>query len=379
MFKTVEEPEHRQQLRESVIDFIRREVDGRGIREGAASEGGFSADRWRTIAELGWIALLVPEDFGGLGLELGDAVALHHELGRGALTEPLIPVGALGARALVLGDNVELKKKILPRLVSGDMLATLAWQDGEGAKGAGEVGPTAQRNGNGWTLSGKADFVPLAPVADGFVVAARCDDGILLGWLDDRDALEIEAAEMADGSKLGHVRLKDAALPEDAVVAPPAEGARLLEEALDTGRMTICAELLGAMEQLLEMTLEYLRQRVQFDKPIGSFQVLQHRAVDLYTHIEMSRSALLRAVAAHENGAEGTRKAAETSAAKSRCADAALFVIKQSIQMHGAIAYTEEFDLSLYIRRVLHLAAFLGNSATHRGRYAELTGLSGAN
>ncbi len=377
MFAQAEEPDHRRQLRESVQDFVAREATGRNIRAALALPEAFCRTRWRRMAELGWTAVLIAEEDGGFGLQHGDLVALHQEFGRGAFPEPLIGVALLAARTIAGSANAALKRDRLPALTGGRLIATLAWQGRPGVLGADGVGPVAVRRTGGWSVSGTALCVPLAPVADAAIVAARTADGVLLGWLPALDGCEVEATPFADGSRHGAVRFRDVVVPDDRVLAVGPAGEALLEETLDTARLAACAELLGGMERTLTMTLDHLRQRQQFGKPIGSFQALQHRAVDLYVQVELARSALARATAAHDDGADAAQRAAAVSAAKSRCSDAALLVAKQAIQLHGAIGYTDEYDLSLFVRRALVRAAELGNAVAHRARYARINRLAG--
>lgn len=361
VFGTVTEPDHRVQLRESVADFVARAVDSKGVRASIASDAGFSADRWRAMAELGWTYLALSEESGGLGLEHADLVALHQEVGRAALPEPLAIIPLLVGR--IIAENDALAPEILPKLLSGELLATLGWQGRMGAMGADDVGPTATPTGAGWMLFGEARFVPLAGSATAMIVAARLHEGVALFWLPDMPA-PVDVMRLADGSVQGTVALGDIIVGPEAVIAGPEFGGAILEKALDMARLAVSGELIGIMERALEMTLEHLRQREQFGKPIGSFQALQHRAVDLYIQIELSRSAVLRAAEQFDS--------AQVSAAKSRCGEAAHKVLRECIQMHGAIGYTAEYDLSLYVNRGLQLSAWLGNPRDHRSRYADL-------
>lgn len=378
MFSVPDEPDHRRQLRESVADFVAREVSSKAVRDALASDAGFCRDRYRKMADLGWTALLIPEEVGGLGLAHGDLAALHHEIGRAALPEPLLAGSLLAARLIALGSNASLQEKVLPALLAGERVATIAWQTEAGGLGAADVGTVATPLGDGgYRLSGCALFVPHADAADGMVVAARADEGVLLAWIDGRPACT-GLSTHADGSRQGSVSLDGVAVGADAVVALPSQGARLLEEALDTARLAASAELVGLMEKALTMTLDHLKQRSQFGRPVASFQALQHRAVDLYIQVEMARSALGRAVAQFEGGCGEAERAAGVSAAKSRCGEAALKIARESIQMHGAIGYTDEYDLSLYVRRALALSAWLGNPRAHRQRWLMLQGGEGA-
>ncbi len=371
MFTGAAEPEHRRQLRDSVADFIRGSADAKAVRAAIATRDGFSWERWKAMADLGWTSLLLPEEQGGLGMSFGDLAALHHEIGKGALPEPLAVVPLLAARALALGDNNALRERVLPRLTSGGTIATLAWQDAPGAMGGEGVGTLASRTGSGWSLSGQALFVPCGGRADGLVAAACVESSVALFWFDGRPSI-VEEKRLADGSVQATVCLDGISLGNDALIAGPEHGSDILEAVLDTARLAASAELLGLMEQAFAMTMEHLRTRRQFGTPIGSFQALQHRAVDHYIGIELARSAIDRAVRAMDGDACAAERSAEVSAAKARCSETARDVVKDCIQMHGAIGYTAEYDLSLYVNRILALSAWLGNARAHRARWAAL-------
>jgi alkylation response protein AidB-like acyl-CoA dehydrogenase len=366
------EPEHRRLLRQSAVDFVARASSLTAVRAALASESGFDRARWRQIAELGWTGLAIPEALDGLGLGAGEIAALHEVLGRGLLPEPLAAVALLAGGILARSDNAPMRSEILTSLLSGERIVTLAWQGARGGLGVEAVGPSASPDGQRWKLSGTAAFVPLATAADSFVVAAKAPAGIAFFLAGKSNGMEIKRQATAEHSNWGEIDF-DLALPESALLMPPIRGGAVLEEVLDVARVALSAELLGLMEQAFALTLDYLRQRRQFGKPIGSFQALQHRAVDLYVQIELARSALARAVEVLESANVAEARASAVSAAKARCSDAALLVTRQAIQLHGAIGYTEEYDLSLFVRRALVLSAWLGNAAAHRRRYARLT------
>lgn len=368
---TSTEPDHRRQLRDSVADFIERTVSTSGIREDIASPEGFSLAQWKKMAALGWTSLLLPEDLDGLGMEYGDLAALHVEVGRAPCPEPLAVVPLLVGQALAIGGNRALARRVLPELVAGDMIATLAWQGVPGALGAKDVGPSANPVGDGWRLSGSALFVPCASSASALIVATKTADGIALLWLGNMPPLS-DSVRHADGSSQASVHLDGVSVGPDALIAGPDRGGDILETVLDTARFAACAELLGIVERALEMTLDYLRQRHQFGRPIGSFQALQHRAVDLYIQTELSRSALERAAHAFDSGADASIRAIHVSAAKSRIGDTARSIVRECIQMHGAIGYTSEYDLSLFVNRALFLSGWLGNASVHRRRWSIL-------
>ncbi|MBI2318660.1 MAG: acyl-CoA dehydrogenase, partial [Betaproteobacteria bacterium] len=229
-----------------------------------------------------------------------------------------------------------------------------------------------RRNGK-LVLEGTSRFVG-APGADAFVVAARSTGGIELYWIA-RDAagLACEPEPLADGSASARLTFRAVDAPDGTRVASAQTARSALEIALDHALLAASAELLGVMDSVLDKTLDYLRTRVQFGKPIGSFQALQHRAVDLYIQKELTRAALDAAGATLEDpGRSAAERSAAASGAKARASQAALAICGEALQMHGAIGFTDEYDLGLYFKRALVLSASLGNAGAHRRRYASL-------
>ncbi len=367
MFTAIDEPDHRRQLRDSVSGFILRDASASQARPSTAHKDGFVPERWRAMAEMGWLGLLVPEDLGGVGLGASDLSAFHQEIGRAALGDPLIEVTTLAMQALALGSNLELSTALLPDLIEGATLATFVWQSRPDAMTAIDVELQAQVDGDSWVLSGHARFVPLGQCADGAVVAAKSAEGVMLFWVDTLpDPGDI--APQSDRGTLSALHFDSVRVPADKVIADTRDGARLLDVVLDTARLAASAQLLGAMEHAFMITLEYLKTREQFGRPLAAFQALQHRIVDLFVQIEIARSALMRAELAFEHTASAAR-ASMVSAAKSRCSDAAMRVTREAIQLHGAIGYTDEHDLSRYVKRTLVLASRYGTARAHRTRW----------
>ena len=225
--------------------------------------------------------------------------------------------------------------------------------------------------GSGFKLSGRTGAVPGAPAADGFIVNARSGDGTVV-CLVPRDAhgLEIQQRGRVDGTGHATLALNDVAVPADAVIASGAQGTEVAAATLDLVLLGTSAEMLGIMEQGLALAVDYLGTREQFGRPIGSFQALQHRAVNDHVDIELTRSLLYQVCAAMDDG-RGNR--AMVAAVKARASDAVLSVTKSMVQMHGAIGFTDEYNASLYLRRAMSLSSQYGNAAWHRKRYARLS------
>ncbi|MCY4487058.1 MAG: acyl-CoA/acyl-ACP dehydrogenase [Deltaproteobacteria bacterium] len=354
-------------LRESADKLIERHAGPGRFRELRTTEHGFDRARLVEVAEAGWLSLLVPEERDGLGLGTTEAALVLEAAGRGLMTEPVAAVMA-AARAVAAGPaamNATLEALVAGRAVIVPALSDPAAEDPDGAR------IQAVAAGDGFTLGGRTDAVPGAAAADGFIVGARSGDGTVV-CLVPRDAPGLEVAQRARVDGTGHaaLALTDVPVPADGVVASGAQGTELAAATLDLVLLGTSAEMLGIMEQGLTLAVDYLGTREQFGRLIGSFQALQHRAVNDHIDIELTRSLLYQVCAAMDEG-RGNR--AMVAAVKARASDAVLSVTKSMVQMHGAIGFTDEYDASLYLRRAMSLSAEYGNADSHRKRYARLS------
>jgi len=288
------------------------------------------------------------------------------ELASALLPEPVVSVAVLSAGALVHAEDESIKRALLPALCAGELIVALAWQEGR-ASGAAPVRATT----SSWGLSvtGQKKFIRPATGVDGFIVSALADEGMCLCWIPaDTEGLSLTQEACADGSRIGTLTLDRAKVPSAHIIATPRTAARALRRAIDEATLMASAELVGVSKGAFRLTLDYLNTRVQFGRPIGSFQALQHRAVDLYIQVRLASAALASATAGFDQ-ADATARAMLVSRVKARCSDAALLVTREAIQLHGAIGFTDEHDIGLYLNRALTLAPWLGNSAQHRTLY----------
>ena len=298
----------------------------------------------------------------------------------GADLLPKVPA----ARVLTDSKNEALKSRLLEGLVSGEILPAVAWQEQAGTLDAGKIEAQATPFEGGFRVNGSKRFIVGATHADGYIVSANAKDGMQLLWVP-RDAAgaDMQFDTLADGRQSGTLNLANVSVGKDNVINSGAAAAESLARAIDHTAAIAGAELCGIMGRSLEITLEYLKTRVQFGKAIGSFQALQHRAVDLYIQQELSTAVLGDCLSVLDgvNGSEPNAKtrSAAASRVKARCTDAALLITRQAIQMHGAIGFTEDCDVGLYVKRAMTLAAWLGNGNAHRRRYAKTEILQGAN
>ncbi len=355
-------------IQDSAVAFIAQDEELKKTRASRFVQPGFDTEVWREMAELGWAGFLVPEAYDGIGLGFNELHTVLIQLGKGLVPAPFVATGVVAARALIDCDNESVKKEKLPALVVGGWKPALAWQEARGSLAVSAQQVTVSDG----KINGVKLFVPDAGGADDFIVSAAGPNGTEL-YLVNREAsgLSIDYEQRIDGGFYGTLNFQDVAIGERLAGADKAEA--ILARAIDEGCLAISAELLGVMTRALELTVDYLQQRVQFDKPIGSFQALQHKSVDLFIQSEISRSVVLQTAALFDGEPSDRERAVAASQVKARCADAALMITKASIQLHGGIGYTDEANIGLYLKKAMYLASWLGNATTHRKRYAELT------
>jgi alkylation response protein AidB-like acyl-CoA dehydrogenase len=342
-------------LADGLDSFMAQHPGPARIRRVRESGSGIDPAFWKAAAEAGWFGLRVPEPLGGSGLGLAELAVMMHALGRNLAPEPVAACVVLAGGVLARCPATPLRDRLLTAMIAGGLRPAFAWQEAPDVHDPAAV-VTMSREGR---LTGCKQVVHGAAGADGFVVTAQ--DGLY--WVAAaQSGLSLDA--MVDGTYLGRLALHDAAAER------LAEGdvAALVEIALDEARLAVAAELIGIMDYALTTILEYLRTRKQFGVAIGSFQVLQHRAVDLWIQYRLAKAVLNRAIAVF-HGTPRDRVLA-VSAAKARASDAALLIGRQGIQLHGGMGYTDACDIGLCLKRALTLSAFLGNAQQQRRRFA---------
>jgi alkylation response protein AidB-like acyl-CoA dehydrogenase len=361
-------------LADSVAAYTGHGTDLSRVRRWRGSEAEYDRAAWRRMAELGWLGMLVPEAYGGIGLGLAEAAIVAGGLARSLAPEPYSATAVLVARALAAADNETLKVELLPQLVAGNLLPALAWQERPGELDCTAARTAATAFEGGYRVSGEKRFIAGAAGADGYLVTAKTAEGVTLLWVPGNSpGLERTLEPLADGRHYGSLALREVEVPRDHVAASAAVARGAIDRALDHTLAIIGAELHGVMGRALEMSLDYMRTRVQFGKPIGSFQALQHRAVDLYIQRELASAVLDEALRVLDGDCDALTRARWASRVKARCSDAASRITRECIQLHGAIGFTDELDAGLYLKRTLVLSAWLGSAAHHRRRYAALT------
>jgi alkylation response protein AidB-like acyl-CoA dehydrogenase len=324
------------------------------IRALRDTDAGFDRAVLAEMGALGWLGLRVAEQAGGAGLGVAELCALAEEMGHGLAPEPLVALAAVAAPLVPEEDVITGVRVLLP-----------AWA--ERPHTLDPAGMTvAAIDGATLRVTGRKVAVPMAAGADGFLVTAREGEALSVVIVENgAPGVTLSAEPTVDGGNLGMLSL-DAARCVRVAEDAGHRIARLLDEAA----VATAAELVGLMDRAFALTLDYLGTRQQFGKPIGSFQVLQHRAADLKIQIELARAAVSHAAAVCDASAPASQRSAAASLAKARASDAAMLVTRQAIQLHGGIGYTDEADIGLFLRRAMVLAASFGTAAAHRRRYA---------
>lgn len=330
----------------------------------------FDAAVYAQFAESGWIGMLAPEALGGHGLGLADMKPVIQALAARLAPEPLVPAAVAAVGLLAGCDPADRRDSLLASVIDGRSVPGLAWQHPSGTLPDTAAPFSASREGSTWIVRGESRFVRPGSGATGYLLLAHAEDRC---WLMECP-LQVEGLRsgrepLADGTSLGYLRAQEIRIPAASAMSLRAAS---VADVLNRTLVMNAVELLGLMSSMRLMTLEYLKTRVQFGRAIGSFQALQHRAVDMLLQEELSAAVIDDAIAALDGPSDATEAAMLASRAKARAAHAALHIAKESMQMHGAIGTTEEYDLSLYVNRTLALAPWLGNAAHHRERFGLL-------
>ncbi|MCP3465718.1 acyl-CoA dehydrogenase family protein [Bradyrhizobium sp. CCGUVB23] len=351
-------------LRDSVTGFAARFPGAKAMRERRGRGGTMDPLIWSAMAEAGWIGLLLPEECGGVGLGLREQAVLSEALGRALIAEPTGTASVFAATLLGGASPGAERSRLAAGVASGEMVAVPAWTSG--AK------PVVARSVNGSSaLSGETRFVDAARAATDFLVVAQDADGVvLLSVAADADGVTISERVGVDGSALATISFSDCAVPADRVLSRANRSEELLRQAILHTRLALAAELTGLASKALELTIAYTSDRVQFGKPIGSFQAIQHRLVDMWIEAEFAAAAVVNAVDSLQADDVDTAELA-VLAAKARAGEAAFSICRRAVHLHGAMGYTDECDIGLYLKRAINLNAMLGQPEQLRLEFVE--------
>jgi acyl-CoA dehydrogenase len=373
--------EDQELLAKTALDFVRTHSPLKRVRALRDSHDpfGFSRDLWKHMAELGWVGILIPEEYGGAGMGLADLAVVLEALGRVLAPEPFLSTVLLAGQVLTTAGTEEQKRTWLPAITAGEKILTVAYQEARSRYDINRVVSQAERDGNAWRLSGEKIQVPDGPSADALIVSARTTgagndpDGITL-FLVPRDTpgLTITPQQRIDSRAVALVSLNNVKVGEKSLVSLLGEGHKILSQVVDRATAGLCAEMLGGMSQIFDDTMSYLKTRQQFGVVIGTFQALKHRAARLFMELELARSSVMAAARAADEGSADF--ASLVSLAKARCSDTYTLAANEGVQMHGGIGMTDEHDAGFYLKRARVAEMTFGDAAWHRERWARVHG-----
>ena len=374
--------EEQTMLKDSAKDFCATNTPIGQLRKlrDEANADGFDRSTWSSMVELGWAAIPWDEEHGGLAFGYKGLGVVTEESGRTLTASPLYASVWVGGTVINVAGSDAQKAELLPQLAAGEMLLALALEESHKHNPYG-ISTTATANGDGYTLDGSKTFVLDGHVADKLIVVARSSgeagsrQGLSL-FMVDREAQGVTVTRtlMADSRNAANVVLSGVQVGSDALIGELDKAADALDQALDIARIGLTAEMLGGIQECFERTVEYLKERKQFGVAIGSFQALKHRAADMFCEIELSKSCVLEALTALDEGRDREDIAKLASLAKAKVGETFNLVSREGIQMHGGIGMTDEFDIGFFIKRAAVAEQTFGDVNFHRNRYGELEG-----
>ncbi len=373
--------EEQQQLQDAITRFVQGDYSFERRNQILQSTEGWSREVWQGLADLGVLAMNIPEADGGLGYGPLETLLAMQSAGPAMLCEPLLD-SAVIATALVHNlATPEQRAELLPAMGAGERIVVLAHTEAAGRGRAVWVEASATKRGDGWVLNGHKAVVSLAPAADELLVSARISgqpgdaNGVAVFRVaPGTPGLTLKACKTLDGRRAADVWLNDVAVPATGMlgVATTAPAATAIDRALDIGLAAVCAEALGVMEATVNATIDYLKTRQQFGQPIGRFQALQHRTADMLLHLEQSRSMAYLA-AMNCQSSDDTQRLKTLSAAKVVIGNACRFIGQQAVQLHGGMGMTDELNVSHFFKRLMAIELSFGDTDTHLQRFAALT------
>jgi alkylation response protein AidB-like acyl-CoA dehydrogenase len=359
-------------LRDSARAFIAEEgaiaKQLRKYRDQGCGDG-FGHALWKQFAEMGFTGILVDEADGGLGMGHVEAGIVLEEIGRNLTPSPFLVTAVAAVEAL---RGTALRERWLPGILTGETVAALAVD--EGPKHRPEtIAMKAERAGNGFRLTGRKQFVVQGTAADFFIVAANDGEGITLFAVEkEAKGLDVDGVRLADSSIGARLDFNGVEVDADAVIGEVAAGGTVLKRVLNAGRAGASSEMVGVASGAMDMTVDYMKQRKQFGRLIGEFQVLQHRAAHLYSEVEIARAATLKAQQLLDEGSGEAE--AMVQVAKAKAGQVSTLAVQEGVQMHGGIGMTDEYDIGLYMKRDRVLNELFGDPNYHADRLARLKG-----
>ena len=366
-------------LKDSVERFVKDNYSPEARAKLTETELGFSRDHWKTMAELGWLGLPFSEEVGGFGGTAVETMIMMESMGRGLVLEPFLSTVIVGGGLVAEGGSAEQIESIIPEVIEGNMMLAFAYAEKQSRFNLNDVETSASKSGDGYVLNGHKAVVYHGTTANKIIVSARTSgaskdkDGISL-FIVDNDAQGVSRRDYAtiDGQRAADIVFENVNVGASALLGEEGAALPVIERVVERTIGALCAEAVGAMETANEITNEYMKQRKQFGIPIGKFQVLQHRMVDMFMEAEQSKS-MSDMVAMKLGLDDATERSKAVSAVKAQVGQAAKFVGEQSIQLHGGMGMTDEYSIGHYFKRLTTIEMLFGNTDYHFKRFAALS------
>lgn len=372
--------EEQRLLQDSAREFLVDNAPVKALRKlrDETDATGYSAELWAQMAELGWASIILPEEFGGLDFGFAGLGVVMEEAGRNLTASPLFASAVVGASAVLLGGTSDQKEALLPKIATGELTLALALEESQHHNPC-SISTTATSNDGGFILNGSKTFVLDGHSAEQLIVVARTSgdsessDGISLFLVDaNTEGVSRQRNIMMDARNSACITLTNVKVSGNNLMGELGEGWKTLEPVLDRGRVAIAAEMMGCALEAFEQTVEYLKERVQFDVKIGSFQALQHRAAYIQSELELCRSVILQALSGVDDSPEQLPLLA--SLAKAKLNELVKLVTNEAVQMHGGIGVSDDLDIGLFLKRARVTMQIFGDTQYHKNRYATLCG-----
>ncbi len=366
-------------LRSSAREFLKKECPTSLIREMKDDEKGYSPALWEQMAELGWLGLIIPQEYGGLGGNFLDLSILLESMGEVCMPGPFFSTVVLGVAIITEAGTQKQKQDLLPMVADGELILSLAHAEPGSRYGAAGMNASAKKSDEGFIINGTKLFVENAHIADYLLCIARTDDmgkaeeGLTLFLVDAKDpGVQCTALKTLAYDKQCEVVFNNVQVTDKNIVGEIGRGWEILKKITDQAAIAKCAEMLGSLEAVLKMTVNYAKERVQFGRPIGSFQAIQHQCANMLMDVEGSKVLTYQASWSIAEGLPGDM---EISMAKAYAGEASRRVTHLGIRMHGAMGFCEETDLHLYYRRVKACEVSYGDGNYHYEKIAQAIGL----
>ena len=371
--------EEQEMLRKTVSDFLANECSKTKVRELEEDEKGYSPEMWEKMADLGWMGLVIPEKYGGMEMTFQDLTVMLEQMGRNILPGPFFCTVVEGCLPILDAGNENQKSKFLPKIASGELIFTMALLESSSTYKASGVATKAISQGDDFIINGTKLFVEMAHMANYLITVTRTkeetlpEDGITIFIVDaTTPGIHYEIMPTIGMDKLCEVRFENVAVPRENILGELDKGWPILQRVLKKGAIAKSAESIGGMQACLDMTVAYAKERVQYDRPIGAFQALQHMMADMWIHVETARYLVYEAAWMESDGLPCAKEAAMAKAYVNKTYKE---VSRLAVRLHGGIGTSRDHDIPLYFRRAGAADTAFGDSDFHREIVANKIGL----